>query len=360
MKKVLLFVLMLGALVSCSNDAKFVITGDATGVADGTIVRLQQRVKPDWITIDSAVVMDGKFVIEGQVDPGFMAYMEVDGFEKFQIILEPGDITVDCAARRAKGTPTNDIFVAYLDETERYDNEEMAIYEKMDSCDDESQKAFYSHQIDSIDALYEERMKCCMTENITNPLGIGLFATYATIFANDVQMLLDLSAEIPDEYRAQVPVQATIKILRDIARTSVGSQFLDFPFVTVDGKETSLDECVKNSRYVLIDFWASWCAPCRASLPGIKTLYDQYGDKGLCIIGVSLDREQDAWLDAIRSFEMTWLQTSSLHFWDDEIAALYGVRAIPATVLIDGNGTIIGRNVDIDELKEKFSSELAD
>lgn len=358
MKKLLLFVFVLVAFASCNNDAAFVITGDATGVADGTVVRLQQRIKPDWIDIDSAVVKDGQFTIQGQVDPGFMAYIEVGDSEKFQIILEPGNISVDCAARRAKGTPSNDKFAAFLDKTEAYDAEEMAIYAKMDSCSDESTKAVYGQQIDSIDVIYEECIKKCMAENITNPLGIGLFTTYATIFANDVQMLLDLSARIPKEYNAQVPVQTTVKLLQDIARTSVGSQYLDFPFVTVDGRETSLSECVKANRYVLIDFWASWCAPCRASLPGIKALNDQFGDKGLCIIGISLDKNQEDWLDAIRSFEMTWLQTSALQYWDDEIAALYGVRAIPSTVLIDGNGTIIERNVDIKALAEKLAAEL--
>ena len=358
MKKILLFALMLIALASCKDDVSFTIKGDATGIADGTAVCLIQRVKPDWITLDSTTVKDGSFTFKGQVDPGFMAYIEVDGSEKFQIILEPGNISVDCAARRAKGTPSNDKFAAFLDETDAYDAEEMAIYEKMDTCSDENLKAVYGQQIDSIDVIYEECIKKCMAENITNPLGIGLFTTYATIFANDVQMLLDLSARIPKEYNAQNPVQTTVKLLKDIARTSVGSQYLDFPFVTVDGRETSLSECVKANRYVLIDFWASWCAPCRASLPGIKALNDQFGDKGLCIIGISLDKNQEDWLDAIRNFEMTWIQTSALHYWDDEIAALYGVRAIPSTVLIDGNGTIVDRNVDFVALTEKLAAEL--
>jgi len=359
MKKVLLFALMLVALASCKNDVSFTINGDATGVADGTMVRLQQRVKPDWIVLDSAIIKDGKFTLEGQVDPGFMAYIEVEGYDKFQIILEPGEINVDCASKRAHGTPSNEKMAEYLDNTEEFDSLEDEIYAKLDSASDSEREAL-SHQIDSIDAVYIDYIKLCMKENITNPFGIGLFTSYASLFADDVQMLLDLSDLIPKEYRAQTPVSATIKALNNIARTSVGSKYLDFEFQTVDGRQTSLAECVNGNRYVLIDFWASWCAPCRASLPGIKALNDKYGDKGLCIIGVSLDKEQESWLSAIQNFQMTWIQTSALQFWDDEIAALYGVRAIPATVLIDGNGTIVDRNVDVDALSEKLAKELSE
>lgn len=360
MKKILLFALMLTALASCKDDVSFTIKGDATGIADGTAVCLIQRVKPDWITLDSTTVKDGSFTFKGQVDPGFMAYIEIDGSDKFQIVLEPGEIKVDCARRRASGTPTNEIFVSYLDNTDQMDAAEEAIYEILDrdSALADSVKVMYRNQIDSIDRIWMDYIKTSMEENIANPFGVGLFTDYASVFADDVQMLLDLSMRIPEQYRAQVPVINTMRILSDIARTSVGSQYLDFEFNTVDGRQTSLKECVEHNRYVLIDFWASWCAPCRASLPGVKALNDKFGDKGLCIIGVSLDKEQEAWLAAIENFQMTWIQTSALHYWDDEIAALYGVRAIPATVLIDGNGTIIDRNVDIAELEQKLAEEL--
>lgn len=362
MKKILLFALMLVALASCKNETAFTITGDASGIPDGTVVRLLQRIKPDWILIDSTVVKNGAFAMKGQVDPGFLAYIEIDGADRFMIILEPGEIAVDVASQIAKGTPSNDILSAFAAETASYDSTEMAIFEKLDGADSisESEKLVYMHQLDSIGALYTDCVKRYMTENITNPCGIGMFTTYFSIFAEDVQMLLDLSEKIPECYLEQQPVALTIARINNIARTSVGSQYLDFEFNTIDGKQTSLKECVEKNRYVLIDFWASWCAPCRASLPGIKSLNDQFGTKGLCIIGVSLDQEQDAWVNAIRNFQMTWLQTSSLHYWDDEIAAMYGVSAIPATVLIDGNGTIVDRNVDIDALSEKLSTELTD
>jgi len=362
MKKLLMFALMLIALASCKNETEYVITGDAAGVADGTMVRLMQRIKPDWVVIDSTTVKDGVFTFEGQVDPGFLAFIEVEGAEKFMVILEPGEISIDVAKQRATGTPSNEKLSAFENETAAYDSTEMAIFELLDSDTtmNDSVKSVYTQQLDSLEKLYMECIKRYMQDNITNPCGIGLFTMYSSIFAEDVQMLLDLSKQIPEKYMEQRPVVMTIEMLNNVARTSVGSQFLDFEFNTVDGKQTSLKECVNQNRYVLIDFWASWCAPCRASLPGIKSLNDQFGDKGLCIIGVSLDQEQEAWLNAIRTFEMTWLQTSALKFWDDEIAALYGVRAIPATVLIDGNGTIVARNIEVKELQKKFSEELTD
>ena len=123
-------------------------------------------------------------------------------------------------------------------------------------------------------------------------------------------------------------------------RTAVGNPFTDFTGVMPDGNEASLQHYRSRAEYMLVDFWASWCGPCRRSMPGLKQLLAKYGDR-LIIVGVSVDKEEKAWLQAIDELELTWPQIRDV---DGVGADLYGITAIPHTVLIANDGTIIARN----------------
>ena len=102
---------------------------------------------------------------------------------------------------------------------------------------------------------------------------------------------------------------------------------------------------MKQGKYTLIDFWAAWCGPCRRENPNLVNLYEKYHDKGLEIIGVSLDKTEAEWLGAIEKDKLTWHQISNLNFWDDPIAKQYQIRAIPASFVIDSEGNIVGKDL---------------
>ena len=134
--------------------------------------------------------------------------------------------------------------------------------------------------------------------------------------------------------------------------------FVDFEMQTPEGKTVKLSDYVGKGKVVLVDFWASWCGPCRREMPNLVETYAKYKGKNFEIVGVSLDQDGAAWKEAIKKLDMTWPQMSDLKFWQSEGAQLYAVNSIPHTVLIDGSGKIIARGLHGEELQAKIAEAV--
>lgn len=133
----------------------------------------------------------------------------------------------------------------------------------------------------------------------------------------------------------------------------IGSQAPDFTLATLDGGTISLSSL--KGKYVLVDFWASWCPPCRAENPNVVAVYNKFKDKNFTILGVSLDSKKDKWQEAVNEDKLVWHQASDLKGWESEVAANYGVEAIPTNFLIDTSGKIIGSNLRGDALEKAIA-----
>jgi thiol-disulfide isomerase/thioredoxin len=125
----------------------------------------------------------------------------------------------------------------------------------------------------------------------------------------------------------------------------IGQQFTDLEMADPDGKMHKISELVGEGKYVLVDFWASWCGPCRAEMPNVLEAYNKYHDKGFEVVGVSFDNKKEAWVKAIGQLQMPWLQISDLKGWDCAAAPIYKVNSIPDNILIDPQGKIIDRGL---------------
>lgn len=358
MKKVFLFAAVLASLAACTGPS-YKISGTVDGGSDGDKVYLESIVGTNATILDSTVLSGGKFSFTGKQDSTVLRYVSCATKEEAfsaPFFLENGKIKVSLqkGGDSVTGTPTNEIFQgirSQISEVLRQVNEISEVMEK-DSTLTAEQKAGKTAVIDSLEKRYSEVLKDGMRANMENPVGIYLFKIW--YYENSLEENLELFEKIPQKYMTD-PLLLRIKgFLERQKSTTVNTKYKDFTMTTPKGKQISLSDKVGKGKYVLLDFWASWCGPCRQSMPELKKVYSQYKDR-LEIVGVSLDSKEEAWKKAISSLGLPWTHMSDLKGWKSEAAALYGVNSIPHALLIDKEGTIIARNLQPDNIAEYLS-----
>lgn len=363
MKK-LAFLFVAGGLTltACNNEPAYKIAGTVEGISDGETVYLQDVKGRELVKLDSAVVKNGSFTLKGRQDSTvyrYITYMTDDARVMTDLFLENGDIKVVLAEESsATGTPNNDIYQAFKDRFTAMNKEMGEIYQKArtDSTLTDEQRQELMAQIEAKDAEAMDMVYNTITANIANPVGIQLLPNYAAAFEFEKQEAL--ANQIPEAYKSNERIARFINSVEIAKKTAIGQKFLDFTMKDPQGKDVKLSDFISKNKYTLVDFWASWCGPCKKEMPNVVAAYKEFNKKGFGIVGVSLDNDEKAWKEAIKSWGMTWPMMSDLKGWQCEGAALYGVRSIPATVLIDQKGTIIARNLRGDAIKEKLSELL--
>lgn len=195
-----------------------------------------------------------------------------------------------------------------------------------------------------------------IAKNITNPVGIHLLKqNYYYMDVNELDPLMPQIPAMYDQDERIVQIKANVKQMK---ATAVGQKFTDFEMQTPEGEKVKLSDYVGKGKLVLVDFWASWCGPCRREMPNLVDLYAKYKNKNFEIVGVSLDQSGEAWKNAIKQLNISWPQMSDLKYWDCEGAKLYAVSSIPHTVLIDKDGTILARGLAGEALQEKLAEVI--
>ena len=173
----------------------------------------------------------------------------------------------------------------------------------------------------------------------------GFIFETSTAFLWKRKSLAVLLKRIPEGLANDPEIVHMKDIVKRKQATAIGCKFVDFTIRYPEGKTAKLSEYAGNGKVVLVDFWASWCAPCCSAIPGLIKIYEQYKDKGFEIVAVPLDQDAKAWKEAIRKMNMSWPQLTDLKAWKSEGVKSYAVGTIPYTILIDAGGKIIARNL---------------
>ncbi len=352
MKKILFFMAAIVLLVSCGNAGKYSITMTLpAGISVGDTIYLTNFDNND--TVASAVVTDSIVKIEGLTDKDFIGVVKLNGRRQISFIVEPGVITVG-KDRKAVGTRLNDLRNAFLDSIGLLEQEAECLMKeygmgKIDSIG-------FQNTMDSLDVVYVDKFKSVYQANNDNSLGMYAFVHY-------VQLAELKLAEIEDEL-ASAPIVAQsayvnrmLDVIRNREKTVEGTMFTDFAVADENGVEQKLSDYVGKGDYVLADFWASWCGPCRAEIPNIKKIYEKYSGKGLTVLGIAVWDAPAATHKAIEELQIPWKQIINAGSVPTDI---YGINGIPHIILFAPDGTIVARNLRGDAMIAKVDEVMND
>ncbi|MDR1881972.1 MAG: AhpC/TSA family protein [Prevotella sp.] len=356
-------VLMLAT--ACGKKEQFTINGTLAGASDSVKVYLQ-KLENNWkdqVAIDSAYVANGKFEFKGlakeEAKIHFIALAEPTDKVKRPVLLivEPGQIKVALdSVSGIGGTVLNDAYQALNTKLNELDVELKAIYEKSKLDTAKVAQAEFEKQYEEVNARKTKEIYDYAKANIQSQTGAYVFASRSYLFTLD--QMKELFASVKPEDKTNDWMKKLDTRIQALNATSEGQPFTDLKGKTPDGKDAALADYAGKGKYVLVDFWASWCPPCRAEMPKLVEAYKQYKDKGLEIAGVSLDKTNEDWVKGIGDLGITWPQISDLKYWDSELAAAYGVNSIPHLVLLDKDGKIIARGLSADKAVAKLTELL--
>lgn len=363
MRKIILLLMGMAALAACNQAPSYKLTVKLSG-AEGKAY-LSQRVNGEWAKRDSTDLNNGEYLFEGKVKNPEMFYLTVGSKkDRLPFFLENSVITVTGAAdslSKAKiaGSAVQDELNLLQDKLDQLDAKAMALYKQSKQMEKEGAKAKADSLMALSDNIFGQSDKAQKDYVKTHPDSwispYLLGRIYYEMEADTLDAFLKGLNPKLDSVSTILTLKQRVEKLKTVA---VGQTAPDFTMNDPEGKPVKLSDIYQKNAYTLVDFWASWCGPCRRENPNVVAIYGKYKGKGFSVFGVSLDTDKDKWLKAVADDKLAWDQVSDLKGWKNEAAALYAVNSIPSNLLLDKTGKIIGRNLRGEDLAKMMASLL--
>ena len=358
MRKLLLSIVAASmTLAACNAQSGYKVTGTVEGMPDGkAIIATVNGSSLD--TLAKADVKNGSFEFTGNVSEPTGAYIMVIGQRgAIPFMLENANITVNAgqAGLTVTGSEGQKIYDQFMAINTTTQQEAMKLQQEYQAANGDQAK------MQAVQEAYAKLMTDAQakeTELIkANPDSyVSTFVIVSSMGQMEYEQLKERYNLLGEKAKASAQGKAIAAQIAKLESTAIGQIAPNFTITTPEGESISLYDI--KGKVKLIDFWASWCGPCRGENPHVVEIYKEYRPKGLEIFGVSLDNNKEAWVKAIADDGLVWKHGSDLKGWQSAPAQLYSVSGIPHTVLLDENNKIIAKNLRGDELKQKIAELL--
>ncbi|OAB77356.1 TlpA disulfide reductase family protein [Cochleicola gelatinilyticus] len=368
MKRLLLLLTAI-ALISCNSESdSFSLNGTAEGYEDGTNIMVFKVTDNKTEVIDTLSVTEGSFSgTYPKSETLAIHFLRPEGTQA-TVLYFPENVDMKATvykdsvnASYVTGGMQNEGFRNFSQEALELNKKRQANVERFKNArSNQDNEQIAAIQQENLQLVNEDKAfkKKFLEENNNSLFSVMLLSE----MLNRKEITPSEANEIVDNFTPRIaatPLASKVKeVLDGLALTDVGGMAPDFSAPTPNGETLALKDAL--GKYTIIDFWASWCKPCRIENPNVVRVYEKYHDKGLNIISVSLDRpgQKDKWLKAIEDDNMDWYHVSNLQFWQGPIARQYNIRSIPATFLLDETGKIIDKDLRGPALEAKIASLL--
>lgn len=365
---------VVGLLASCNSSShkggNFELKGNFTNSKGETLYLEKLSGGPQPVTVDSAVIDDkGNFEFSYQPKIGFyrvkispqnFTMLVLDSNDKVTLNGNLNDLGNSC---KVEGSPETKLFLEYNEIAKRRDTRLDSLNKafqlamegsKMDSKKMDSLSKIFQGPYDAIVAAANAKL----VEKIKS--NTSMYCSMIAIQSLEPDKYADLYKAVDEGLVKKYPNDNTVKmfhgVVSSVRATAIGETAPDINLSTPDGKNISLSSL--RGKVVLVDFWASWCGPCRKEMPNVVKAYAKFKEKGFEILGVSLDSDKDRWVEAIAKDGITWPQVSDLRKWESQVVRQYNIQGIPYTVLVDKEGKILAKNLRGEDLEKKLTEVL--
>jgi peroxiredoxin len=358
--KQFIYILLLVPIISFGQTGRFTITGTVTNLSEGTQISLSDVNNPAD-TIAKAKLVKGSFILKGTVQEPNLYYLNLDAAKKKVMLFIGNDnVTVTGDASKLQeiqvaGSSTHKDFVAFQETFNPKFQQLSALSAQINGKPGISQDDTLLVQYQDQLGIISNSINQFIGDRKASPVSPFLILVTSELEQDPVVIaarMNQLDSSVRNNFYGRILQEQMDK--RNFG--AVGTKAIEFTQNDTTGRPVSLASF--RGKYVLLDFWASWCKPCRMENPNVVTAFNKFKDKNFTVLGISLDRSRDSWINAIKEDQLAWTHVSDLKFWSNDVAVKYRIESIPQNYLIDPEGKIIAKNLRGDALQSRLCDLL--